>query len=274
MSKSKSSKNRSRHREGSGGPLLLYGRHTVLAALANPSRRCLRVLAAQDLPDSAIAELESARGASASPHPRIERVERSNLSALLGKDARHQGLVLETRALTPVPLETLTAPCAARGDNGQTGPLIALDQVTDPRNVGAVFRSAAAFGALGVLLQSRHAPAETGALARAASGGLEHVPRIEVTNLARALAELKSAGWWVLGLAEEATQCLQDFGPETRIVIVLGAEGAGLRRLTREACDLLVRLPTVPTMPSLNVSNAAAVALYALHPGAGQSQST
>ena len=273
MSKSKSSKTRPRRRAGNDGTLFLYGRHTVLAALANPSRRSRRVLAARDLPDSAIVELESARGGGARPHPRIERVERSDLSALLGKDARHQGLALETRALTPVPLEALIAPRTARAIDGRTGPLIALDQVTDPRNIGAVFRSAAAFGALGVLLQSRHAPAETGALAQAASGGLEHVPRLEVTNLARALDQLKTAGWWVVGLAEEATQSLGDFEQETRTVIVLGAEGAGLRRLTREACDLLVRLPTVPAMPSLNVSNAAAVALYALHQGDGQPQS-
>ena len=145
--------------------------------------------------------------------------------------------------------------------------LVALDQVTDPQNVGAVFRSAAAFGAVGVLLQARHAPPETGALARAASGGLEHVPRVEATNLARTLDRLRDAGWWVLGLAEEAADHIGDWEPASRVVLVLGAEGTGLRRLTRERCDQLVRLPTAPAMPSLNVSNAAAVALYALRQG-------
>jgi 23S rRNA (guanosine2251-2'-O)-methyltransferase len=191
--------------------------------------------------------------------PRPEVVERRDLADLLGKEALHQGLALQVDPLPALPIEALLE----QPDNVGAS-IVALDQVTDPRNVGAIFRSAAAFGARGVLLSSRHAPPETGVLARAASGGLELVPRIDVTNLARALDRLKSAGWWTLGLAQEASHDLTGSMTGERVVLVLGAEGKGLRRLTRETCDVLARLPTHPEMPSLNVSNAAAVALFAL----------
>jgi 23S rRNA (guanosine2251-2'-O)-methyltransferase len=201
--------------------------------------------------------------------PRPEVVERRNLADLLGKEALHQGLALQVDPLPTLPIEALLEQPDGANAAGANTPragasIVALDQVTDPRNVGAIFRSAAAFGARGVLLSSRHAPPETGVLARAASGGLELVPRIEVTNLARALDRLKSAGWWTLGLAQEASRDLTGSMTGERIVLVLGAEGKGLRRLTRETCDVLARLPTDPEMPSLNVSNAAAVALFAL----------
>lgn len=227
---------------------LLYGWHSVAAALANPRRRVRRLLATRN----ALHRL--AEAAVPLPQPPPEPVEVRQIEALTGAAAVHQGIALLCDPLPEVALEDLVAPRL----------LVVLDQVTDPHNVGAVLRSAAAFAADALVLAERHGPAETGVLAKAASGGLEHVPIVRVKNLARALAALGEQGVLRIGLDSEAAQDLSELAVDGPAALVLGAEGKGLRRLTRERCDVLARLDMPGAIRSLNVSNAAAVALYAL----------
>jgi 23S rRNA (guanosine2251-2'-O)-methyltransferase len=217
----------------------------VRAALANPDRILHRLLATADAAKSL--------GPQRIP---AEIAERHQIEVQLPADAVHQGLALLADPLPELGVEDIVF---------QAGPkavVLVLDQVTDPQNVGAVLRAAAAFGAIGVVVHDRHAPPVTGALAKAASGALETVPLVRAVNIVRALEILKEAGFWCAGLAEDAATPLDraEFAPRT--VLVLGAEGEGLRRLTRETCDLLVRIPTTAALASLNVATATAVALY------------
>ena len=184
------------------------------------------------------------------------------LAARLGRDAVHQGILVEA---SPLPETDLTAVLDRAASREGHGPLVVLDQVTDPHNVGAVMRSAAAFGALALVLTKRHSPPSGGVLAKAASGALEHVPIIRVTNLARALEAIAAAGLQRIGLDAEAEADFERGPLEGPCALVLGAEDKGLRRLTREKCDFLGRLATPGAITSLNVSNAAAIALHACH---------
>ena len=245
-------------RRPSGGAYWLYGRHASAAALANPRRHVRRLLwtaeAASTLGDGLAAARAGGR-LEIAPEP----IERGVLDRLL-PGAVHQGVALEVRSLPDLDLDEFADGLGAR----ERAVAVVLDRVTDPQNVGAVLRSAAAFGADAVIVTERHATPETGALAKAASGALDHVPLIRVANLARALARLKESGFWCIGLAREAERTLAQARPSGRVALVLGSEGAGLRRLTRDRCDMLVRLPTAGPIDQLNVSNAAAVALYEL----------
>ena len=181
----------------------------------------------------------------------------ADLGRLVPHDAPHQGVVIEAEPLDDIWLDDILQSA------GERSMLLVLDQVTDPHNVGAILRSAAAFGAAGIVTQDRHSPPEGGVVAKAASGALERVPWARVVNLARALEEIGEAGFWRIGLAGDAeTDLAAALGPK-RVALVLGAEGPGLRHNTREHCDALARLPISDTVESLNVSNAAAVALYA-----------
>jgi 23S rRNA (guanosine2251-2'-O)-methyltransferase len=223
----------------------------VAAALANPARRLKRLLLTKDA--------QAALATRLPPPWRIapELVERSRIAGLLPEDSVHQGAALLAEPLADQDLDWAL--------EHSSGPVLVLDQVTDPRNVGAILRSAAAFGVAALVVQDRHAPQETGVLARAASGALEIVPVVREVNIARALGALKKAGLWVVGLEGAAPITLAQSGlTGRRVALVLGAEGEGMRRLTRENCDELVRLPITPEMESLNVSAAAAVALYEL----------
>lgn len=236
----------------------LYGLHAVKAALDNPRRKVLRVLATYE----AIAAIAGNRSSFKEMYPQIavEPATRELISQLLPPHAVHQGAALLADPLGDVVLEDVLDEV----DDQQNAVVLVLDQVTDPQNVGAILRSAAAFNVAAVVVPDRHSPPETAALAKAASGAIEIVPLVRVVNLARALEQLKQAGFWTAGLAGEATQTLAAANLSGKIALVLGAEGEGLRRLTREHCDILVKLPISPRMESLNVSAAAAVALYEL----------
>ena len=239
---------------GGGASFWLYGTHAVTAALSNPDRRFRRLVATSEAAKG-LAELRL-------PLP-AETVERVEIDRLLLPGSVHQGLAALVEPLAALGIEDVGRLGAMR----ESCVVVVLDQVTDPHNVGAILRSAAAFGALAVVVPDRHAPEETGALAKAASGALERMPLVRVTNVVRALDELKAAGFWAAGLAADAPKTLAETKLSGRIVLALGAEGEGLRRLTREHCDHLVRLPMTGDMESLNVSNAAAVALYELARG-------
>ncbi len=248
-------------RAASDSGRLIYGRHAVGAALANPERRWrrLNVLAGQEaeagaLLAAAVAE-RSGEGAA------LRALDRDAFAALLPPAAVHQGLALEVEPLAEPDLDDVLRRAAIAPGRAV---IVLLDQVSDPHNVGAVLRSAAAFGALAVVVAAHGAPPATGALAKAASGALEAVPLVRVGNLAAALDRLKEAGFWVCGLDEAAAGPLAALDLGRRAAIVLGSEGGGMRRLVRERCDHLARLPTLAAQPSLNVSNAAAVALYVL----------
>jgi 23S rRNA (guanosine2251-2'-O)-methyltransferase len=238
----------------------LYGRHAVAAALANPARRWRRLAVLTTQEDEAKALVAGASAQQRADGEAIRVLDRSGFDALLPEDAVHQGLALEVEPLDSADLDDVlrAAELAPRAS------LVVLDQVSDPHNVGAILRAAAAFGACGVVVAAHGAPPATGVLAKAASGALELVPLIAATNLARALERIKAAGFWCCGLDERAPQLLANLDLGPRVALVLGAEGDGLRRLVRESCDYLARLPTSDAMPSLNVSTAAAIALYEL----------
>lgn len=234
-----------KHAERQPDSLFIYGIHPVVAALANPRRTVKRAIVTVN----AVARLKAA-GATLTVKP--EEVNPRDLDRLLGRDAVHQGIALEVESLEPVAIDQLA----------DKQLVVCLDQVSDPHNVGAILRSAAAFGADALLSTTRHAPAETGVLAKAASGALDLIPMVAIPNLARALDQLGDYGFTRIGLDEAADATIDDAAAGDRIALVLGAEGSGLRRLTRERCDRLARLPTKGSLASLNVSNAAALALY------------
>ena len=226
-------------------PVILYGWHPVTAALANPARHIRGLWATENalrrLADEGI-------------HLPVEAqlVRPDTIAARLSPDAVHQGLLAEADPLPSPGIEDLAA----------AGIVLVLDQITDPHNVGAILRTAAAFAVTAIVTTARHSPEATGALAKSASGGLEYVPLVLVQNLARAMGELKSRGFLLVGLDESGAVDLAAAPLRHPLALVIGAEGKGLRALTRETCDLLARLDLPGRIKSLNVSNAAALALY------------
>jgi 23S rRNA (guanosine2251-2'-O)-methyltransferase len=239
----------------------IYGRHAVAAALANPQRRWHRLAALARHEAEARALVSAALARRCSDDEPIRVLDRSDFTALLPEDAVHQGLALAVEPLAEPDLEDVLRRAATLSGRSI---IVLLDQVSDPHNVGAVLRSASAFGALAVVLTVHRTPPAAGALAKAASGALESVPLVRVVNLARALDQLKEAAFWICGLDETASQTLAAVDLGERVALVLGAESGGMRRLVRERCDYLARLPTRTRQLTINVSSAAAVALYEL----------
>jgi 23S rRNA (guanosine2251-2'-O)-methyltransferase len=229
----------------SAGAAILYGWHTVKAALENPARRIRRIFA------SANAARRLAEEGIALPiQPEIVRPDA--IARRLGPDAVHNGLLAEADALPSPELDQIEP----------AGVVLVLDQITDPHNVGAILRTAAAFAVKAVVITARHSPEATGVLAKAASGALEYVPIVVVQNLARALATLRERRFCLVGLDSTGERDLREASLRAPLALVLGAEGKGLRQLTRSSCDEVARLGLPGRMKTLNVSNAAALALY------------
>jgi len=224
----------------------LYGNHAVESALANPRRKKFRFVVTSAHNSLHVEGLDT------------EVMERQELDRMLPPGAVHQGMAL---LVAPLPEPDVSEVI----DNARENSIVVvLDQATDPQNIGAVLRSAAAFGADAVIVPDRHTPEATAVLAKAASGALDRVPFVRVTNLARTMKELKDAGYWCAGLVADGDQTLAEANLSGKTVLALGAEGTGLRRLTRENCDFLVRIPIDDEMDSLNLSAAAAISLYEL----------
>jgi 23S rRNA (guanosine2251-2'-O)-methyltransferase len=228
---------------------VLYGYHAVREALRAKKRQCLDLFATQAAAERLAEEIRDSGVA-------LHLVEGETLAARLGRDAVHQGVFLEARPLPDLDISEIVQ---------NSGLVLALDQITDPHNVGAILRTAAAFAVDAIIVTDRHAPEFSGVLAKTASGGLEHAPIVEVVNLARALDQLGDAGYLRVGLDSEGPESLEKTTLSRPTLLVLGAEGKGLRRLTREKCDVLARLDMPGVIKSLNVSNACAVALTLAH---------
>lgn len=235
-------------RSRADGDNFVWGRHPVLAALANPARKGTgRLMVTADRAE----ELERDR---LTKGHRIEVVDGQALTRMLPVGAVHQGMVFKVQPLEGVALEDIAEPAE--------GVIVMLDQLTDPQNVGAIFRSALAFGAKGIVVQDRHSPALAGALAKASAGATERLPCARVTNLSRALERLADLGWRAVGLDGSSEQSLEQALDDRPTVLVMGSEGDGIRRLVAEHCDALARIPMPGGFESLNVSNAAAISLY------------
>ncbi len=263
-----SSRMSSNHSPAGGGRLWFYGRHAVEAALKNPRRTCHQLLATDEA-------LERLSGEARGKAHDIQRVDRADLDKKLGEHTVHQGLALAVAPLPSLSLEKVAGPSAGADSSpaadaetvtsrSDSATILVLDRINDPHNLGAILRSAVAFGVRAVVVPARQSAELGGATAKAASGALDLIPIVEVTNLARSLDALKNMGYWRAGLDGSATQRLDEAPHFEKLALVLGAEGTGIRRLVAEHCDLMLQLPISNHMESLNVSVACGIALYAL----------
>ena len=238
-------------RSGSGmgpnGQVWLYGIHTVKAALSNPNRKKYHLLINESSPDLLTSNNDEIK---------TEFVPRQKIDSILSSDAVHQGIAL---LVAPLKYEPLDAICQSSGQNTV---VVILDQITDPRNIGAILRSASAFNVACVVIPNKYTPQMTATLAKSASGALDQIPIVNSTNISRTIDTLKKSDFWVVGLDSGSKQNFSETNINGKIALVLGAEGSGLRRLTREKCDFLVNIPINPRIGSLNVSTSAAIAFY------------
>ncbi len=231
--------------------LILYGRHAVLAALENPARKIHKLVCTSENAVSLRAKY---------PNLNIITADKKDIDKLVSADAVHQGFALFCSELDNLSIEEL----CSMTENEQKCNVLILDQVTDPQNIGAIIRSCAAFGTKALIVQDKNSPQESGSMAKAAAGTMEMVPVVRVTNLSRAIETLKKNGFWVVGMDGYAKDNVDKIDKNTKLAVIMGSEGAGMRRLVEESCDITVRLPINPKVESLNVSTAAAVVLYEL----------
>lgn len=231
--------------------VIIYGRHAVAAALQNSERKIVKVVCLRE-------NLNEVKGKIADG--KITVVDRRELEKMLPGDAVHQGIAAVAEMLPGISIEEVCS-LAAEKENCH---LLILDQVTDPQNIGAIIRSCAAFGSLALIVQDKNSPQESGAMLKAAAGTFEYMPVCRVTNLARAVDQLKKAGFWIVGMDGYAQTDIDKLDKNGRLAVVMGSEGKGMRRLVEESCDITVRLPISEKVESLNVSTAAAVVLYEL----------
>lgn len=237
--------------ENSNQRLIIYGRHAVLSAISNPKRQISKILCTKEN----VAEIKK----TSSLLPQI--VEKKEIDKVLPFDAVHQGFVLFCSRLPNCSLDeiiTLT-------DTQENCCVLVLDQVTDPQNIGAIIRSAVAFNVTALIVQDKNSPLESGAMAKASAGMIEHLPICRVTNLSRAIEQLKSSGFWTIGMDGYAQTTIADLKKGGKTAVVMGSEGKGLRRLVEESCDTLVKLPMNNKVESLNVATAAAIMLYEIN---------
>lgn len=245
---------RHQHKRQDPAGLWLYGLHTVRAALGNTRRVVHRVVLTERARETI--------GEALARRTRVEIASPDAIARLLPQGAVHQGAAMLCEGLPKRDLEEVVGPAT-----GQSRVVLVLDQLSDPQNVGAILRTAAAFGVAAVLVQDRHAPPESGALAKAASGALDLVPYISVVNIARALDQLARFGFWRIALSGDGESVLKEAVADGDIALVLGSEGSGIRRLVRENCDTSAFVPIGEAIESLNVASAAAIALYELRRG-------
>jgi 23S rRNA (guanosine2251-2'-O)-methyltransferase len=243
-------KNLHKSTKNSINTIWICGKHSVKAALLNSKRQCYNLLATSNSIKELIGLYENHKNL------RISIVDSKIIADKFAKNTVHQNFALEVAPMQAIDLNDIIE------NPGQNSCIIALDQITDPHNIGAIIRSAAAFSATCVLATINNAPGETSTIAKSASGALEIVPFIKITNLVSSLKDLKNAGYWIIGLDGEAKETLHQMKLEGKIVFVMGAEGSGMRRLTRQTCDFMARLPINGAVESLNVSNASAITLY------------
>ena len=244
-----------RKAQSSKSPHWIWGRHAVEHALKNSKRRMVQLFVYQDYRERAETWVAN------HPNPPVvHTVSKSAIEGVLPKEAIHQGYALQCIPLNALDLE----PFLRSQESAEKSLVLALDQVTDPHNVGAIWRSAAAFGVAGIMQTKRHAPQESGVLVKTACGGFDVCPQIRIHNLASGLEQLCNAGYNILGLTGDAKHSLYEYQPKPKQVLVLGAEGSGMRQRTHSCCHQLLRLPTKPPILDLNVSNATAIALFHL----------
>ena len=237
---------------GNKNQVIIYGRHAVLAALANPRRHIIKVMCVRENAGEIKGKIAENK---------VAIVERREIDKALPPDAVHQGFAAIAEMLPDTAIEEI----CNRAQQFENCHLLILDQVTDPQNIGAIIRSCAAFGSMALIVQDKNSPQESGAMLKAAAGTFENMPICRVTNLSRAIEQLKKSGFWIIGMDGYAKTEIAEMKKGGRLAVVMGSEGKGMRRLTEESCDITVRLPIAENVESLNVSTAAAVVLYELN---------